>query len=146
MPPRLIIDVPLNRALEAFLKIVARFPFQLTNAQKRAVYEIAADIQSTKPMSRLLQGDVGSGKTVVALYAMLVAVANRLQAAILAPTEVLAEQHYLTLSNLLRDSNVSIELVSGRTKRESKGAVARHVAQGKVHIAGSHLEDPHTGL
>src|SRR5439155_9867152 len=65
-------------------RIRARFPFQLTHAQKRAIYQIAADIQSTKPMSRLLQGRVGSGKTVVALYAMLVAVANRLQAAILA--------------------------------------------------------------
>jgi ATP-dependent DNA helicase RecG len=86
-------------------------------------------------MSRLLQGDVGSGKTVVALYAMLVAVANKLQAAILAPTEVLAEQHYLTLSNMLRDSEVSIELLTNRTKRESRGAVAKHVASGKVHIA-----------
>jgi len=116
-------------------RIRKRFPFELTAAQKRSIWEIAADIQSTKPMSRLLQGDVGSGKTVVALYAMLVAVANRLQAAILAPTEVLAEQHYLTLSNLLRESNVSIELLTSRTKRESRGAVARHVAEGKVHIA-----------
>src|SRR5882672_12139644 len=116
-------------------RIRKRFPFELTAAQKRSIWEIAADIQSTKPMSRLLQGDVGSGKTVVALYAMLVAVANRLQAAILAPTEVLAEQHYLTLSNLLRDSNVAIELLTSRTKRESRGAVAKHVASGKVHIA-----------
>jgi ATP-dependent DNA helicase RecG len=66
---------------------------------------------------------------------MLVAVANRLQAALLAPTEVLAEQHYLTLSNLLRDSNVTIELITNRTKRESRGAVAKHVAAGKVHLA-----------
>jgi ATP-dependent DNA helicase RecG len=123
----------LDRLLDE--RIRKRFPFELTGAQQKAVWEIAADIQSSKPMSRLLQGDVGSGKTVVALYAMLVAVANRLQAAILAPTEVLAEQHYLTLSNLLKDSNVTIELLTSRTKRESRGAVARHVAAGKVHIA-----------
>jgi ATP-dependent DNA helicase RecG len=123
----------LDRLLDE--RIRKRFPFELTAAQKRSIWEIAADIQSSKPMSRLLQGDVGSGKTVVALYAMLVAVANRLQAAILAPTEVLAEQHYLTLSNLLKDSNVAIELLTSRTKRESRGAVARHVAEGKVHIA-----------
>ena len=66
---------------------------------------------------------------------MLVAVANRLQAAILAPTEVLAEQHYLTLSNLLRDSNVAMELFTSRTKRESRGKVAKQVAEGKVNIA-----------
>jgi ATP-dependent DNA helicase RecG len=123
----------LDRLLDE--RIRKRFPFELTAAQKRSIWEIAADIQSTSPMSRLLQGDVGSGKTVVALYAMLVAVANRLQAAILAPTEVLAEQHYLTLSTLLKDSNVAIELLTSRTKRESRGAVAKHVAEGKVHIA-----------
>ncbi len=72
-------------------------------------------------MNRLLQGDVGSGKTSVAVYGMLVAVANKMQAALLAPTEVLAEQHYLTLTNLLRDSSVSIELFTSRTRRESKG-------------------------
>src|SRR5439155_234745 len=116
-------------------RIRKRFPFQLTGAQQKAVWEIAADIQTSRPMSRLLQGDVGSGKTVVALYAMLVAVANRLQAAILAPTEVLVEQHYLTLSNLLADSEVAIELLTSRTKRESRGSVVKHLASGKVHIA-----------
>src|SRR5439155_4763250 len=116
-------------------RIRARFPFELTAAQKRAVYEIAADIQSTKPMSRLLQGDVGSGKTVVALYAMLVAVANRLQAAILAPTEVLAEQHFLTLSNFLRDSSVTIELFTSRTKRAGRNTLQKHLAVGKIHLA-----------
>src|SRR5437870_7632644 len=85
-------------------------------------------------MNRLLQGDVGSGKTVVALYAMLVAVANRMQSAILAPTEVLAEQHYLTLSNLLRDSSVRIELYTGRTKRGGK-SITKALADGAVHIA-----------
>jgi ATP-dependent DNA helicase RecG len=86
-------------------------------------------------MNRLLQGDVGSGKTVVALYAMLLAVANRMQAAILAPTEVLAEQHYLTLSNFLRDSSVTIELLTNRTKKASRKTLQKHVADGKVHLA-----------
>jgi ATP-dependent DNA helicase RecG len=116
-------------------RIRKRFPFEMTGAQERAVYDILRDVQQATPMSRLLQGDVGSGKTVVALYAMLVAVANRMQAALLAPTEVLAEQHYLTLSNLLKDSSVAIELFTYRTKKESRGSLARHLESGRVHIA-----------
>ncbi|WP_428939710.1 ATP-dependent DNA helicase RecG [Fontivita pretiosa] len=116
-------------------RIRKRFPFQLTNAQQRAIYEIVSDLRSGRSMNRLLQGDVGSGKTVVALYAMLVAVANRMQSAILAPTEVLAEQHYLTLTNLLRDSAVRIELFTSRTKRQSGREILAALADGRVHIA-----------
>ncbi|MBC8107741.1 MAG: ATP-dependent DNA helicase RecG [Anaerolineae bacterium] len=116
-------------------RIRQRFPFDLTNAQQRSIYEIVKDLQSGQPMNRLLQGDVGSGKTVVALYAMLVAVANKMQAAILAPTEVLAEQHYLTLSNFLRDSNVKIDLLTQRTKRASRGSIAKSIAEGHTHLA-----------
>ncbi|HEX2971780.1 MAG TPA: ATP-dependent DNA helicase RecG, partial [Tepidisphaeraceae bacterium] len=116
-------------------RIRRRFPFAMTNAQQRSVWEIVKNLQESRPMSRLLQGDVGSGKTIVALYAMLVVVANKLQSALLAPTEVLAEQHYLTLTNLLRESNVSIELFTSRTKRESKGSLAKHLADGRIHIA-----------
>jgi ATP-dependent DNA helicase RecG len=116
-------------------RIRRRFPFSLTGAQQNAVWEIARDLQSGRPMNRLLQGDVGSGKTVVALYAMLVGVANKLQSALLAPTEVLAEQHYLTLSNLLRDSSVTVELFTGRTKRGGGSAGLKRLAEGKVHIA-----------
>jgi ATP-dependent DNA helicase RecG len=116
-------------------RIRSRFPFELTEAQTGAIWEIVKDLQAPRPMNRLLQGDVGSGKTVVAVYAMLTAVANRMQAALLAPTEVLAEQHYLTLSRLLGDSSVSVELYTGRTKRESKGSIMRALADGKVHIA-----------
>ena len=115
-------------------RIRKRFPFQMTAAQQHAVWEIARDLQSGRPMNRLLQGDVGSGKTVVALYAMLVGVANKLQSALLAPTEVLAEQHYLTLSNLLKDSSVTVELFTGRTKRGGAAALKR-LTNGKVHIA-----------
>jgi ATP-dependent DNA helicase RecG len=116
-------------------RIRKRFPFELTDAQDAAVWEIARDMSSGKPMNRLLQGDVGSGKTVVAVYAMLAAVANKLQSALLAPTEVLAEQHYLTLSNLLRDSSVNIELITGRTKRQKGGSRMRGLADGTVHLA-----------
>jgi ATP-dependent DNA helicase RecG len=86
-------------------------------------------------MNRLLQGDVGSGKTVVALYAMLTAVANKLQAALLAPTEVLAEQHFLTISSLLNDSGVKIGLYTSRTKREARGSILKDLAAGKIHLA-----------
>ncbi|HWE92987.1 MAG TPA: ATP-dependent DNA helicase RecG [Tepidisphaeraceae bacterium] len=116
-------------------RIRARFPFALTAAQQNAVWEIARDLGSGKPMNRLLQGDVGSGKTVVALYAMLTGVANRLQAVLLAPTEVLAEQHYLTLNNLLAGSNVSIGLFTGRTKRQKKATGLKDLASGKLHLA-----------
>ncbi|HEY1686976.1 MAG TPA: ATP-dependent DNA helicase RecG [Tepidisphaeraceae bacterium] len=100
-------------------RIRQRFPFVLTAGQQNAIYDVLRDLASGQPMNRLLQGDVGSGKTSVALYAMLVAVANKMQAAILAPTEVLAEQHFLTLRNLLKDSNVRIELFTHRTKANS---------------------------
>ena len=86
-------------------------------------------------MNRLLQGDVGSGKTVVAVYAMLMAVANHLQSAMLAPTEVLAEQHYLTLTNLLKDSAVKVELFTSRTRRQSRGKILSGLADGTIHIA-----------
>ena len=119
-------------------RIRMRFPFSLTGAQQSAVWEIARDLQRGEPMNRLLQGDVGSGKTVVALYAMLVGVANRLQSALLAPTEVLAEQHYLTLSNVLKESSVTVELFTGRTKRGGRGTAAaalKRLSEGQVHIA-----------
>ena len=116
-------------------RIRKRFPFAMTRAQEVACYDIVKDVQSGRPMNRLLQGDVGSGKTVVALYAMLVAVANHMQAALLAPTEVLAEQHYLTLSRFLRDSDVSIELLTQRTKRAGRSALQKKIANGSVHIA-----------
>ena len=116
-------------------RIRQRFPFSLTNAQEKAIWEIARDLQSGRPMNRLLQGDVGSGKTVVALYAMLVGVTNKLQSALLAPTEVLAEQHFLTLSNMLRDSSVSIDLFTSRTKKQNRNARLKSLADGRLHIA-----------
>ena len=116
-------------------RIRKRFPFSLTNAQQNSIWEIVRDLQSGRPMNRLLQGDVGSGKTVVAVYAMLMGVANKLQSAMLAPTEVLAEQHYLTLTNLLKDSQVKVELFTSRTRRQSKGKILAGLAKGTVNIA-----------
>ncbi|HEV2294464.1 MAG TPA: ATP-dependent DNA helicase RecG [Tepidisphaeraceae bacterium] len=116
-------------------RIRCRFPFAMTGAQEQATYEILKDFRGGRPMNRLLQGDVGSGKTVVALYAMLVAVANKMQSALLAPTEVLAEQHFLTLKNFLRDSSVAIELYTSRTKRQSRAKIQKALADGKVHLA-----------
>lgn len=114
-----------------------RFPFTLTDAQERVVRQIAADLQKPVPMNRLLQGDVGSGKTVVALYAMLMAVADRRQAALLAPTEILAEQHYLSLSAMLRGSNVRVALVTagvGPAASPQRKALSRQIAQGQVDL------------
>ena len=89
-----------------------RFPFELTASQDRVVKEITRDLLGRQPMNRLLQGDVGCGKTVVALYALLLAAANRKQGALMAPTELLAEQHYLSISDMLAGSNLRIELLS----------------------------------
>lgn len=98
-------------------KFYAKLPFILTNAQKRTLREIFADIASTKPMNRLLQGDVGSGKTVVSAIAMYAAFLNGFQSVLLAPTEILAQQHYSTISNLLSPFGVKVDLVTGSTKK-----------------------------
>lgn len=103
--------------------IRGRFPFALTETQSDAVAEIAADLTRTRPMNRMLQGDVGAGKTVVALYALLMAVADRKQGALMAPTELLAEQHHGSISRLLEGSNVKVALVTGK-QRDDLDAVA----------------------
>jgi len=116
-------------------RIRSRFPFTFTTAQQNAVWEIAKDLRSGQPMNRLLQGDVGSGKTAVALYSMLVAVANRMQAAILAPTEVLAEQHALTLKRALAGSQVAVELFTSRTKKAARNSMLKRLQDGEIHLA-----------
>ncbi|MEO1237831.1 MAG: DEAD/DEAH box helicase, partial [Planctomycetota bacterium] len=97
-------------AIDAHIR--ERFPFELTPTQSAAVNEIAADLARDRPMNRMLQGDVGAGKTVVALYALLMAVADRRQGALMAPTELLAEQHFLSISRLLEGANVRVALVT----------------------------------
>lgn len=107
-------------------RIRARFPFALTKAQDDALRDIVRDLQSGRPMTRLIQGDVGSGKTVVALYAALTAIASKLQAAIMAPSELLAQQHYRNVSQYLADSRVRSVLLTGAlTKKQRTEALAK---------------------
>jgi ATP-dependent DNA helicase RecG len=125
-----------DKTREAVKKVL---PFPLTGAQKRVLREIADDMRAPHPMNRLLQGDVGSGKTLVALLAMLVAVESGYQAAFMAPTEILAEQHYLTFRRLLVRTPYRVGLfTSGRKGQERKEALAA-LASGETHIAvGTH--------
>lgn len=115
-------------------RIRRRFPFQLTAAQDAVVREIARDVQSGRPMTRLLQGDVGSGKTVVAVHSALVAIANGCQAALMAPTEILAAQHYQNLTRYLDGSRVRCELLVGRQSQAKRRALLDEIAAGEVHF------------
>ena len=92
-------------------------PFELTGAQKRVVREMRADMGSGRQMNRLLQGDVGSGKTLVGLLAMLLALDNNTQACMMAPTEILAAQHYATIKSFLKDMDINVALLTGSTKK-----------------------------
>ena len=119
-------------------------PFELTGAQKRVVREIRADVNSNRQMNRLLQGDVGSGKTLVALLSMLLAKDNGYQACILAPTEILAEQHFATIRRMLGDLPVRVELLTGSTRQKERTPLFEALADGGVDIlVGTHavLED-----
>lgn len=119
--------------------------FKLTEAQKRVVREIRTDVNSGRQMNRLLQGDVGSGKTLVALMAMLLAVDNGYQACLMAPTEILAQQHLKTIRNFLAGIPVEVELLTGSTKKKNKALILNDLAEGKINIIiGTHalIEDP----
>ena len=121
-----------------------QLPFQLTNAQKRVVKEIRADVNSERQMNRLLQGDVGSGKTLVALMSMLLAKDNGYQACMLAPTEILAEQHFATLRRMLGALPVRVELLTGSTKAKDRVPLFEALENGDIDIlVGTHavLED-----
>ncbi|MDO9261826.1 MAG: DEAD/DEAH box helicase, partial [Flavobacteriaceae bacterium] len=106
--------------------------FELTNAQKRVVKEIRKDMGSKAQMNRLLQGDVGSGKTIVALLSMLIALDNGFQAALLAPTEILANQHYQTFSELLKPMNVPIKLLTGSAKTKERKEIHEELENGTL--------------
>ena len=119
-------------------------PFELTGAQKRVMHEIRADMNSGRQMNRLLQGDVGSGKTLVALMSMLIAIDNGFQACIMAPTEILAEQHLQTIADFLKGMNLRVELLTGVVKGKRREAVLQGLITGEVHIlVGTHavIED-----
>lgn len=131
--------IPLNpdgHLTKAFLN---NLPFQLTKAQNRVLSEISRDLSSTKPMHRLLQGDVGSGKTIVALFAMLIAVQNGYQAAIMAPTEPLAEQLFIVIKDFLKDFNVNTVLLSRSVTKKTRESILQDIASGTAQIiVGTH--------
>ena len=119
-------------------------PFELTNAQKRVLKEIRTDTAQGKQMNRLLQGDVGSGKTIVALLCMLLAADNGFQSCLMAPTEILATQHYNSLTTLLKDMPVSFQLLTGSTKKTARNKLLPELASGELTILiGTHavIED-----
>lgn len=119
-------------------------PFELTGAQKKVLKEIRADMGSGKQMNRLLQGDVGSGKTLVALMSMLMVLDNGYQACLMAPTEILAQQHYTGLSELLQGTGITIELLTGNTRKKDRDRMLAQLAGGELNlIVGTHalIED-----
>lgn len=119
-------------------------PFELTNAQKRVMHEIRKDMTTARQMNRLVQGDVGSGKTLVALMSMLIAIDNGYQACMMAPTEILAEQHFATIKKFLGGMDVRVELLTGMVKGKKRNEVFHGLLTGEVHIlVGTHavIED-----
>ncbi|NBX80416.1 MAG: ATP-dependent DNA helicase RecG [Flavobacteriales bacterium] len=119
-------------------------PFQLTNAQKRVIKEIRKDFLTGKHMNRLLQGDVGSGKTLVALLTMLIGIGNGFQAAIMAPTEILANQHFIAIKDFLSEMNINIGLLTGSVKKKDRILIHEQLINGEMDIlVGTHalLED-----
>ncbi len=121
-----------------------KLPFELTNAQKRVVKEIRKDLASNAQMNRLLQGDVGSGKTIVALLSILIALDNGYQATLMAPTEILATQHFNSIKELLCDMNIKIELLTGSVKTKARRIIHENLENGELHILiGTHalIED-----
>ena len=121
-----------------------KLPFELTNAQKRVLKEIRSDLGSNAQMNRLLQGDVGSGKTIVAVMAMLLAVDNDFQACLMAPTEILAKQHYVGISALLENLGITVSLLTGSKKKSERKIIHEQLESGELNILiGTHalLED-----
>ncbi len=120
-------------------QLVDSLPFKLTKAQIRVIKEITADMKSPRPLNRLLQGDVGSGKTIVALICILIAVDSGFQAVFMAPTEILAEQHFRTLSGLLKDIPVNLRLMIGGQKTRLRKDVLEDISRGSANIVvGTH--------
>lgn len=129
----------LRHSDEIDARIRSRIPFTLTPSQSEVIAELVGDLTTSTPANRLIQGDVGSGKTVVALYAMLMAVVSDAQAAMLAPTEILAEQHYASLSRMLEGSHVRLALITGSMSQPDRDAVLAQLAAGTIDIiVGTH--------
>ncbi|MDR1477374.1 MAG: ATP-dependent DNA helicase RecG [Planctomycetaceae bacterium] len=126
--------VPINSSRTIDVRIRQRFPFKLTDSQEQAISEILGDMSKAVPMNRLLQGDVGSGKTVVAIYAMLVAAANGYQAVFMAPTEILARQHLHTINRLLESSRVNVVPLFGGQRPTERANILQEIASGAADI------------
>ncbi|HZQ69382.1 MAG TPA: ATP-dependent DNA helicase RecG [Terriglobales bacterium] len=125
-----------ERVRDAIKKIL---PFHPTSAQKRVLKEIAADMEKPVPMRRLLQGDVGSGKTIVAFEAAVIAIENGYQVALMAPTEILAQQHYFSARRILENAGYRIVLLTGSLEEDRKREIRRHIAQGNAQLViGTH--------
>jgi ATP-dependent DNA helicase RecG len=125
-----------ERSRQAIKKIL---PFHPTEAQKRVLKEIASDMEKPSPMRRLLQGDVGSGKTIVAFEAAIIAIENGYQVALMAPTEILAQQHYFSARRILENAGYRIVLLTGSLEADRKRDIRRHIAQGNAHLViGTH--------
>lgn len=135
---------PMPKVGEAFNKCYGSLPYDLTGAQKRVIKEIRGDMMSGRQMNRLLQGDVGSGKTMVAVLSALIAIGNGYQACIMAPTEVLAQQHYANISKYLKPTGVEVRLLTGSTKRSERKEIHEGLENGTIGIiVGTHalIED-----
>ncbi|HEX3352682.1 MAG TPA: ATP-dependent DNA helicase RecG [Terriglobales bacterium] len=125
-----------NRVREAIKKIL---PFHPTAAQKRVLKEIASDMEKPFPMRRLLQGDVGSGKTIVAFEAAIIAIENGYQVALMAPTEILAQQHYFSARRILENAGYRVVLLTGSVEEDRKREIRRHITQGNAQLViGTH--------
>ena len=125
-------------------KFKEKLPFELTEAQTRTVREILRDQKASAPMNRLVQGDVGSGKTIVALIALFNVVKNGYQGAMMAPTEILAKQHFYEAEKLYKDFNIKVELLTGSTTEKNKGLIKERLSNGEIDILiGTHalIED-----
>jgi ATP-dependent DNA helicase RecG len=126
-----------NEAIDEHIR--ARFPFTLTQAQESVIEDIVGDVTNSTPMNRLLQGDVGAGKTVIAVYLMLLSVASGCQAALMAPTELLAEQHFASMAKMLEGSNVRFELLTGSLTEKQRRSVLERAESGELDLViGTH--------
>lgn len=133
------LGISFPRQSDLLQRFISSLPFQLTSAQKRVFAEIEGDMRSTRPMNRLLQGDVGSGKTVVAAMAMLLAIDNSYQGALMAPTEILAEQHYNTLTSLLDPMGIQVVLLRGDMRKSDREDALLKIRTGEANIVvGTH--------
>jgi ATP-dependent DNA helicase RecG len=133
------IGISFNKTSTHIEELYRNLPFQMTTSQKRVVKEIRADMKSVHPMNRLLHGDVGSGKTLVALMAMLIAIDNGYQAAFMVPTEILAEQHYINIAKALKNMNVSIRILTSNTAKEDRRRLLDEIKSNKPQIViGTH--------